>query len=131
MFSGALSAFCNTIYIFNIDSFSTMGWYDGYGNYRTLKFDTSSLFILAMIKIIVGGALIYKQGKISKDVLSPILKEYRLAETGQTTGIPMTVRKAPKMRHLIQIVKKITYATIIVWAFSMIVLKNLASDIVH
>jgi len=95
MFFGALNVFCNAIYLFNIDSFSVVGWYDKDGTYRSIKMNTNCMFILAMIKIIVGGVLLYKQGKVSKDVMAPILKEYRLAETGQTNGIAMTVRKAP------------------------------------
>jgi hypothetical protein len=63
--------------------------------------------------------------------MAPILKEYRLAETGQTNGIAMTVRKAPKMKALKQTVKRITAATVIMTFFSMFVAYDFTQDLVH
>ena len=60
MFFGALNIICNVCFIFDIGSFSTIGWYDKAGNYRTLTLDSGSLLTLAVIKIIIGGILLFK-----------------------------------------------------------------------
>ena len=114
-----------------MSNFSTINWYDRAGNYRTIKLDTGSMFLLALSKIICGGVLLYKQGKISKSVFGPILTEYRQAENGETNGIAMTVRKAPKMKKIHKIVKKITIATIFVSFVGMIISKDFLRDICH
>jgi hypothetical protein len=85
---------------------------------------------LAILSVIVG-VLTFKQGKITKRIFAPILKEYRLAESGQTNGIPMTKRRAPKMHWLKRIVKKITCGFIGVTILTLMVCKKFALDVVN
>ena len=91
--------------------------------------DEGALSLMAILQMIAGGILLYKQGKMTKSIFAPILKEYRDAETGQTNGIQMTYRKAPKMKWLKKMVKKITCWIIVLNIFSLCVAKNFVIDI--
>lgn len=91
--------------------------------------DEGALSLMAILQMIAGGILIYKQGKMTKMIFAPILKEYRDAETGQTNGIQMTYRKAPKMQWLKKVVKKITCLMIVLNIFSLCVANNFIIDI--
>lgn len=84
---------------------------------------------MALLQMVAGGVLIFKQGKLTKAIFGPILHEYRQAETGQTNGIQMTVRKAPKMKWLKKMVKKITCWMIALNIFTLMCVKNFAIDI--
>lgn len=91
--------------------------------------DEGALSLISFIQMIAGGCLVYKQGKLTKMIFAPIVEQYRQAETGQTNGIEMTHRKAPKMKWLKKMVKKITCGMIALTLFMMIVMKNFALDI--
>lgn len=131
MISGALKFFCNFIFLFNTGSFSKMAWYDRHGNYRQIQMGEGYLSIMTILQMISCGVLIYKQGKLTKMIFAPILKEYRDAETGQTNGIQMTYRKAPKMQWLKKMVKKFTLWMIVLNGVTMIVGRSFANDIAH
>jgi hypothetical protein len=131
MIGGVITIFCNVLCILSFGNFSTINWYDRAGNLRTIKLDIGAMFLLALGKIIGGGILYYKQGKLSKDLFAPILQEYRAAENGETNGIAMTVRKVPKMKEVKKIVKKITIATCFIAFLGMIITKDFLRDICH
>jgi len=129
MISGALKFISNLMFLFNTGSFSKVAWYDRKGNYRTIKMDEGALALMAIIQMIAGGVLVFKQGKLTKMIFAPILDEYKKAESGETNGIQMTHRKAPKMQWLKKVVKKITCGIIALTLFSLVVAKNFAHDI--
>ena len=131
MISGAFKFISNLIFLFNTGSFSTVAWYDREGYYRQIKMDEGSLSLMAIIQMIAGGYLIFKQGKLTNMIFAPILKEYREAESGQTNGIQMTYRKAPKMQWLKKMVKKITCGVIALTILSLIVCKNFVLDVAN
>lgn len=60
MICGVISVLCNVLCIFSLSDYSSISWYDKYGNFRTLEIDTGSMFLLALIKIIAGGILLYQ-----------------------------------------------------------------------
>lgn len=130
MISGAIKFISNLFMLFNTGSFSNVAWYDRKGNYRTIKMDEGAFALMAIIQMVAGGYLVFKQGKLTKMIFAPILEEYRQAEAGQTNGIQMTYRKAPKMQWLKKMVKKITCGIISLTLFSLIVCKNFAHDII-
>lgn len=86
---------------------------------------------MTIIKIIASGCLVYKQGKLTKMIFAPILEEYRKAESGETNGIQMTYRKAPKMQWLKHVVKKISCAMIALTLLTLIICHGFAMDIVR
>jgi len=131
MISGAFKFITNLIFLFNTGSFSSIAWYDREGNYRQIKMDEGSLSLMAIIQMIAGGYLVFKQGKLTKMIFAPILKEYKDAESGQTNGIQMTYRKAPKMKWLKKMVKKISCGIIALTLFALIVCKNLIIDVAN
>jgi hypothetical protein len=130
MISGAIKFISNFFFLFNTRSFSKVAWYDRQGNYKTIKMDESALAVMAIIQMIAGGVLVFKQGKLTKMIFGPILDEYRKAESGETNGIQMTYRKAPKMQWLKKVVKKISCAMIALTLLSLVVVKRFAHDIV-
>ena len=129
MITGVITIVCNVFCILSFGNYSTIHWYDRAGNLRTIKLDVGAVFLLALGKIIGGGILYYKQGKLAKDLFAPILREYRAAERGETNGIAMTVRKVPKMKEVKKTVKKITIATCFLAFLGMIITKDFLRDI--
>jgi len=115
--------------LFNTGSFSSVAWYDREGNYRTINMDEGALSLMAFFQMIAGGVLVFKQGKITKAIFGPIVHEYRQAEAGETNGIQMTYRKAPKMQWLKKQVKRITCWMIVLNIFTLMTVKNFALDI--
>jgi len=74
MISGVITILANFMFIFIIDSFTTIQWADKEGNYYSIKIDPAFLFLMALAKIIGSGWFIYKQGKGTAEVFKPILK---------------------------------------------------------
>lgn len=56
------------------------------GQKVSLDIGSNTIFTFSLFKIILGGLTLY-QGKITKKVFQPIVKEYKLAERGATQGI--------------------------------------------
>lgn len=81
------------------------------------------MFVFALFKII-GGLLCIWQGKATKKVFKPILKEYKDAEAGRTQGIMMTERRSKKMQSLKKKIYKITAITFLLGFISIIYTKN-------
>lgn len=130
MFAGGANAVCNFIFLFMVDSFTTFGWLDEQGQYQTYTLKPEGLYAAALFKI-VGGILLYMQGKGSLNIYKPLLKEYSEAEAGITQGIVMNERKSKKkVQHLVQ-VKKITIAMLAMMAFGMMYFYGYAQDIAN
>lgn len=81
------------------------------------------MFMFSFFKII-SGALTLWQGKITKRVFKPILKEYRDAERGVTQGIVMNKRRSKNMDRLKRKICRITVISIVVGFFGLIYYQN-------
>lgn len=88
------------------------------GQKMSLDIGSNTIFTCSLIKIICGALTIY-QGKITKKVFQPILKEYKDAERGVTQGIQMNKRRSKEMAHLKKIVWKITGISCVVGLIAM------------
>lgn len=60
-----------------------------------------------LAKLVLSLALLY-QAKKGLDIVRPILKQYRDAETGVTQGIAMTERKSKQIKKFMCLIKKMT-----------------------
>jgi len=60
LISGAINVICNVFFIFVLDSFTTIQWYDREGNYQSIEMDPGFLFLLALAKIVGGGYLLIR-----------------------------------------------------------------------
>jgi hypothetical protein len=128
LISGAINVVCNVFFIFVLDSFTTIQWYDREGKYQSINMDPGFLFLLALAKIIGGGYLLIRQGKGTLKILKPLLKEYKDAEHGLTNGIPMVERKSEALKEHKKDVKRITLGMIAILFLTVIVIKGQATD---
>lgn len=85
--------------------------------------------MFALFKI-AAGALTLQQGRITKKVFQPILKEYRDAESGITQGIIMNKRRTKIMACLKKRIWRITFATVIVCFLSIVYYNNFQMKII-
>lgn len=126
IFSGVLTGLCNFFFLFVMNSFSKIQWVDGDGKMQTIHIDPSFLFLMAVSKIIMGGFLVYKQGKATLKVVNPILKEYREAEAGITQGIPMNENKSCQLQALKKTIWRLTLAMIFIFFVTLLIVKSYA-----
>jgi hypothetical protein len=70
-----------------------------------------------MIKILLG-ALVIKQSDNMIKVVKPVLKEYKDAEAGRSSGVIMSERRSKKTNELKKSIKNISAITIFVLAIA-------------
>jgi len=72
---------------------------------------------MTMIKILVG-ALAIKQYDAMIKLVKPVLKEYKDAEAGRSSGVVMSERRSKKTNELKKTIKNISAITILVFAIA-------------
>lgn len=82
------------------------------GQHMELMLPANYMFMFALFKIIAGALTVY-QGRSTKNVFKPILKEYQDAERGITQGIVIDKRRSKIMKFLKKKILKITLASVI------------------
>ena len=126
--AAVITVLANVMFVFTIDSFQNLTWADPSGKVFTISLDPGFLFLMALAKIIGSGFLTYKQGNSTVQLLKPILKDYKDAETGITQGVPMNESKVPQFRALVKLIMRITAAMIFILFLVCILCKNQAQQ---
>lgn len=125
---GAINVVVNTISLLFMDKWAQISYQDIDGQIMYLRLGSNTLYMISLFKIIIG-LLMLKQGKITKKVYKPILKEYRDAENGITQGIVMNKRRSKSMVSLKKKICRITAITFVVGFLYMVYIGNLSMDI--
>ena len=81
------------------DTYDNVQFTDIDGQHMQFNFHFRTICLMVIINIIISMIMI-NQGKWTSKVVNPILKEYKMAETGVTNGIRMTERKSEQTLQL-------------------------------